>query len=88
MYEKQIKVTNPTGIHARPASQLVTKANNFKSAITMQRVGDDSKYNVKSIVMLLAMGLAQGEEAVLSANGEDEVAAVEELTAFIESLTE
>ena len=88
MYSKKIKVKNPTGLHARPASQLVAKANNYASAIMLQKVGDNSEYNVKSIVMILALGLEQNEEAILSAEGEDEIEAVNELVAFIESLTE
>lgn len=88
MYSKKIKVVNPTGLHARPASQLTAKANNFHSAITLQRVGEEGEYNVKSIIMLLALGLAQGEEAILSAQGEDEAEAVDTLAEFIEALEE
>lgn len=88
MYSKQIKVVNPTGLHARPASQLVAKANTYSSAIMLRRIDEESEYNVKSIVMLLALGLGQDEEAILSAEGEDEVAAVNELAEYIESLTE
>ena len=69
MYSKQIKVVNPTGLHARPASQLVSKANTYSSAIMLRRVDEESEYNVKSIVMLLALGLGQDEEAVLSGRG-------------------
>lgn len=88
MYSKKIKVVNPTGLHARPASQLTAKANSFKSAVTLQRAGETDEYNVKSIIMLLALGLGQGEEATLSAQGEDEVEAVNTLAEFIGSLKE
>ena len=43
MYSKKIKVVNPTGLHARPASQLTAKANNFHSAITLQRIGEEGE---------------------------------------------
>lgn len=88
MYSKKIKVVNPTGIHARPASQLTAKASSFRSEITLQRIGEEDAYNVKSIIMLLALGLAQGEEAILSAQGEDEVEAVDTLAEFIQDLKE
>lgn len=90
MYQKEISIVNPTGIHARPASQLVAKAGAYASKITIRRADDDddSEYNVKSIIMLLALGLSKGERAILTAKGEDEEKAVEELAEFIEGLTE
>ncbi len=88
MFSKEIVVCNPTGLHARPASLLVAKAGTYESAITLRRLDDESEYNVKSIVMLLALGLGQGEKAILSAQGADEEKAVNELAEFIESLTE
>ncbi|MDD3404006.1 MAG: HPr family phosphocarrier protein [Hespellia sp.] len=88
MYSKEIIVSNPTGLHARPASSLVSKANSYESDITLQRVGEDDVYTVKSIIMLLALGLGQGEKAILAADGPDEEAAVNELAEFIAGLTE
>lgn len=88
MYSKQIKIVNPTGIHARPASMLVAKASEFKASIKLKRIGEDDEYNIKSIMMLLALGLAEGEEAILFAEGPDEEEAVNKLAEFIESLTE
>lgn len=88
MYSKEIVVCNPTGLHARPASLLVAKAGTYESKITLRRLDDDGEYNVKSIVMLLALGLAQGEKAILAADGADEEKAVNELAEFIAGLTE
>lgn len=88
MYSKEIVVCNPTGLHARPASRLVAKAGKFKSKITLRRPEDDSGHDVKSILMLLALGLSKGEKGILSAEGDDEEQAVNELAAFIEGLTE
>lgn len=87
MYQKEVNIVNPTGIHARPASQLVAKAGTYASKITIRRADDedDSEYNVKSIIMLLALGLSKGERAILTAKGEDEEKAVEELAEFIEA---
>lgn len=88
MYSKQVKIVNKTGLHARPASDFVSQAAKFKSKIELQRVGEEDKFNGKSIIMLLALGLAQGEEAVLSADGEDERDAVEALASLIANLKE
>ena len=90
MYQKEVRIVNSTGIHARPASQVVAKAGAYSSKITIRRVGDksDSEYNAKSIIMLLALGLCKGETALVSAQGEDEQKAVDELVEFIESLQE
>lgn len=88
MYSKQIKIQNKTGLHARPASEFVSQAGKFKSKIELQRVGEEDRFNGKSIIMLLSLGLAQGEEAVLYADGEDEKEAVETLAALIAGFKE
>jgi len=86
MYEKQAKILNHSGLHARPASVFVENANNFKSAIEIARVGEEEdSVNAKSIVLLLTLGLSQGEMAVIKANGADEKEAVDSLTSLIKS---
>ena len=85
MYSKQITIQNKSGLHARPAADFVSQAGKFKSQIGIQRVGEESKADGKSIIMLLALGLAQGEEVILSADGEDEKEAVEALIELISS---
>lgn len=74
MYQKEVRIVNPTGIHTCPASQVVAKAGAYSSKITIRRIGgqDDSEYNAKSIIMLLALGLSKGETALITAKGEDE----------------
>lgn len=79
VYEREIEVKNETGLHARPASMFVNLAGTFKSRIELQRLGEEDRYNAKSIIMLLSLGLEQGERALLSAEGEDEKEAVEAL---------
>jgi phosphocarrier protein len=88
MYSKKISIDNPTGLHARPASDFVAVAAKYGSSITLKRVGEDEEYNAKSIVMLLALGLEQGEEAILTAEGDDEADAVEALVSLLEGFTE
>lgn len=85
MYKREIEVKNETGLHARPASMFVNLAGTFKSKIELQRLGGEDLYNAKSIIMLLSLGLEQGEKAILSAEGEDEKQAVDALAELVES---
>lgn len=85
MYKREIEVKNETGLHARPASMFVNLAGTFKSKIELQRLGGEDLYNAKSIIMLLSLGLEQGEKAILSAAGEDEKQAVDALAELVES---
>lgn len=86
MYQKQVTILNPTGLHARPASDFVVLAKRFSSKIQIRALrGDEPAVNAKSIVMLLSLGLTQGTQAELTAEGEDEARAVEELAALIAS---
>ena len=83
MYAKEFTIQNRTGLHARPASDFVALAATFRSKIELSRAGETDRYNGKSIIMLLTLGLMQGERATLSAEGEDEREAVEALLALV-----
>ncbi len=85
MYSKKTTIQNSAGLHARPASDFIGLASKFKSKIVIRKVDDEEEANAKSIVMLLALGLAQGEEVEVYAKGEDEVEAVDALVALIDS---
>lgn len=85
MYAKEFTIQNRTGLHARPASDFVGLAGKFKSKIELSRAGEEDRYNAKSIIMLLTLGLMQGEQATLFAEGEDEREAVDALIALIAS---
>jgi phosphocarrier protein len=86
MVKRTTVIKNKTGLHARPASDFVQAASKFKSNISICRVGEeDDEVNAKSIIFLLSLGLCQGDEAVVSASGEDEQEAVDYLVELIES---
>lgn len=86
MYSKCVIVRNPSGLHARPASEFVAKAKGFQSKISIRRPGDDSFLgNAKSIIIMLSMGVGQGDSVEILADGPDEQQAVESLTTLIES---
>ncbi len=84
MHTKATMIKNHTGLHARPAYDFVQAAKQFSSSITIKKVGEEKAVNAKSIVLLLSMGLAQGTFVEISAEGDDEEAAVNFLIALIE----
>lgn len=86
MYSREITIVNETGLHARPASDFVGLAGTFQSRIELQRVGEEDRYNAKSIIMLMSLGLAEGEKAILSAQGEDEKEAVDALAELVANM--
>ena len=85
MYSRNVLIQNRTGLHARPASEFTGCAKKFKSKITIRLVNEEDAVDAKSILMLLSVGFSQGDEAVISAKGEDETEAVDALVALIET---
>lgn len=91
MYAKTVEIKNETGLHARPASDFVSKAQKFKSEIFIQKLGDKAhpnKINAKSIILVLTLALSQGQVVEISASGEDEMEAVDALVELIENIRE
>ena len=86
MYSKHVVIKNPTGLHARPATQLVLLAERFQSKLEILK--GDNIADIKSIFSLLSVGLAEGSEATVRGEGADEKDAVESVCKFIESLEE
>ncbi|WP_174733733.1 phosphocarrier protein HPr [Mesobacillus harenae] len=70
MVEKQFKVTAETGIHARPATLLVQAASKFNSDVHLEY--KEKKVNLKSIMGVMSLGVGQGAEIKISAEGSDE----------------
>ena len=87
MYKRDVLIQNRTGLHARPASEFVACAAKFDSKITIRSANDedDDAVDAKSIMLLLSIGLGQGDEVVITAKGEDEVEAVDALVDLIDS---
>lgn len=87
MYSKQTTLKNASGLHARPASDFVMKAKSFTSKITVRNASDpDSEpVNAKSIVRVLAQGIAVDKIIEISAEGEDEKEAVDQLIELVDS---
>lgn len=81
MIQREVRITNRLGLHARAAARFVHAANRFRSQITLTR--DGRSMDGKSILGILLLAAARGTQLVVSAEGEDEAAAVEELAAVI-----
>ncbi|HJV30906.1 MAG TPA: phosphocarrier protein HPr [Bacillales bacterium] len=70
MAEKQFKVIAETGIHARPATLLVQTASKFDSEISLEYKG--KKVNLKSIMGVMSLGVGQGADITIAAEGSDQ----------------
>ena len=81
MVTKEVKISNAIGLHARPATFFIQKANTYSSSIWVEK--DDRKVNAKSLLGVLSLGIAKGMTIVLSAEGQDEANAIEGLSDLI-----
>lgn len=79
MIEKQLKITNPLGLHARAAAQLVRLAGRFKSKIKIQRTDSNIIADAKSILSVLTLAAAKGTELNLLIEGTDAKEALTEI---------
>ena len=82
MYVKDVVVQNQEGLHARPATFFIQKANEFKSSIWVEK--DERRVNAKSLLGVLSLGIVKGMTITIIADGPDENEAVEGLNALIE----
>ena len=83
MISKEIVVQNQVGLHARPATFFIQKANEFTSGIWISK--DDRKVNAKSLLGVLSLGVTRGTSITVIADGADEEAAVNELANLVDS---
>ena len=83
MYVKDVKVQNQVGLHARPATFFIQKANEFKSSIWVEK--DERRVNAKSLLGVLSLGIIKGTAVTIIADGVDEEAAISTLAELIDS---
>ena len=83
MYIKEAVVNNQVGLHARPATFFIQKANEFKSGIWVEK--EERRVNAKSLLGVLSLGIVQGTTITLIADGVDEKEAVDALADLIEN---
>ena len=83
MVRKDVTITNNIGLHARPATFFIQKANSFKSSIWVEK--DDRKVNAKSLLGVLSLGIAKGMTVTLIAEGQDESLAINGLVELVQT---
>lgn len=81
MFVKEVTVENQVGLHARPATFFIQKANEFKSSIWVEK--EERRVNAKSLLGVLSLGIVKGTTITLIADGSDEKEAVEALAELI-----
>lgn len=83
MYVKDVMVQNQVGLHARPATFFIQKANEFKSSIWVEK--EERRVNAKSLLGVLSLGIVGGTDIRVIADGADEEEAVDALVALVQS---
>ena len=81
MITKKIQIQLQIGMEARPVAVLVQVASQYNSSIYVEC--DDRKVNAKSIMGMMTLGLTAGEEVVVSANGDDEQTAMDDIVKYL-----
>lgn len=83
MLTREVTINNQVGLHARPATFFIQKANEYKSNIWIEK--DDRKVNAKSLLGVLSLGIVKGTSVNLIADGSDEKEALNTLASLIAS---
>ena len=83
MFSKEVVVQHQVGLHSRPATFFIQKANEFKSSIWVEK--DERKVNAKSLLGVLSLGITKGTTINIIADGLDEEEAVSSLVVLISS---
>ena len=83
MCTKEVVINNEVGLHARPATFFIQKANEFKSGIWVEK--EERRVNAKSLLGVLSLGIVKGTPIKLIADGPDEQEAVDALLKMISS---
>ncbi|MDE7425487.1 MAG: HPr family phosphocarrier protein [Lachnospiraceae bacterium] len=83
MVTKKITIKIPTGLEARPVALLVQVASRYESSVFVEC--EDKKVNAKSIMGMMSLGIAAGEEVTVTANGKDEEEAIENIEKYLSS---
>ncbi len=83
MYVKEVLVQNKAGLHARPATFFIQKANEYKSTIWVEK--EERRVNAKSLLVCCPSELSAARRIKVIADGSDETEAVEGLVSLVES---
>lgn len=84
MVKEMILISNPTGLHTRPAKKVVAEAKQFNCDIVIKF--GDKEANGKSLLKIMKLGISQNHKIEIQCDGEDEEKALLHMTNFILSL--
>ncbi|HZJ51066.1 MAG TPA: HPr family phosphocarrier protein [Actinomycetota bacterium] len=84
MPEKEVKLTNEVGLHARPAAVFSKAAAGFSADVTVAKGGQEA--NAKSIMAVLKLDVKKGDAVTIATEGDGAEDALEELVTLLESL--
>lgn len=83
MISRSVTIRNSSGLHARPATFFIQKANSYKCSIWVEK--DDCRVNAKSLLGVLSLGISKDMAITIIADGQDEADAVSGLADLVES---
>ena len=83
MISRSVTIQNSIGLHARPATFFIQKANSYNCSVWIEK--DDRRVNAKSLLGVLSLGIVKGTTVTLIADGADENAAIDSLSDLINS---
>ena len=83
MFVKDVVIQNQVGLHARPATFFIQKANEYKSSIWVEK--EERRVNAKSLLGVLSLGIVGGTPVRIIADGADEEIAVNGLVKLVQS---
>jgi phosphocarrier protein len=83
MVSKEVVINNQVGLHARPATFFIQKANEFKCSIWVEK--EERRVNAKSLLGVLSLGIVKGTTINIIADGADEAEAIETLATLVAS---
>lgn len=81
MISREVTIKNNVGLHARPATFFIQKANSYKSSIWVEK--DDRRVNAKSLLGVLSLGIVKGMTVTIYADGVDEAEAIEGIAELV-----
>ncbi len=83
MISREITIKNSVGLHARPATFFIQKANSYSSSIWVEK--EDRRVNAKSLLGVLSLGIVKDMTVTLIADGVDEAEALEGLAELVDA---
>jgi phosphocarrier protein len=83
MISRKVTISNNVGLHARPATFFIQKANSYKASIWVEK--EDCRVNAKSLLGVLSLGITKGTTITIIADGGDEAEAVDGLVGLVEN---